>query len=142
MNSTRTCNASGETHAICAQQRRNADQLCSDLDDTSLWEVRRLRLAIPEELGTADIPLTESSLREAFPQLSGAADQVKNAARGLQQAVKEEMRPAKMKKRKKPWASERYAVRIHIIENIIHQLGCGNPAFDAFADSGNHRFPR
>ena len=104
--------------------------------------MRRLRLAVPEDLGTADIPLTEPSLREAFQQLSAAVDHVKNAARGLKQTVKEELRRARMKKKKKPWCSERYAVRSHIIQNIVQQLGCGSPVIDAFADSGNHRFPR
>ena len=40
---------------------------------------------------------------------------VKDATRGLKQAVKEELKLAKMKKKKKPWTTETYAVRSHII---------------------------
>ena len=82
------CSCGNPHSTFCSSSPSNADDdadhFGSDLDEASLWEVRRLRLAVPEELGTADIPLTESSLLEAFRQLSGAADQVKSAARGLQ----------------------------------------------------------
>ena len=91
-------------------------------------------------LGAADKKIGDrDTLVEAFKALTPPAAVGTSV---LSRVQKQRKHPLRGGQKRGQWNTERYAVRANHVEQILDQLGCGLPVVDAFAEAGNHRFPR